>query len=70
MFFQKKTVASVIAGFNKVCDDLDVVADAASERAGHITNELLSLETERDECWAEQDKADAVRQNILKMIGA
>ena len=68
MRFQKKTVATVIAGFNKVCDDLAAVANAADGRTAEISSELAQLRAEQLSCDEEARKADSIRSNILKML--
>ena len=68
MLFQKKTVATVIAGFNTVCDDLDAVASAAVIRTDEIADELDQLQAEQSACDEEVRRADSIRANILKML--
>lgn len=66
--FQKKTVSTVLAGFNKVIDDLDAVATAAMTRADVIGGEVEMLQAEQLSCDEEVRKADSIRANILKML--
>lgn len=66
--FQKKTVATVIAGFNKVCDDLTEVSIRNFERADAIEGELSQLEVEQGQAISEASRATTIRDNILKMV--
>ncbi len=70
MLFQKKTVATVLAGFNKVIDDLEAVATVADNRQAAIKVEVAQLETEQEICRAECDRADAIRNNLMTLIGS
>jgi hypothetical protein len=67
--FAKKTVSSIIAGFDKMCDDLDNVMIAQDARAKEITTEVIILEAEQTQCHDEASRAFNIRENILNMIG-
>lgn len=67
--FQNKTVSTVLAGFNKVIDDLKDVAERNEARSAVIDADISQLLVEQGTCLTEVRNADAVRLNIMKMLG-
>ena len=68
MFFQKKTVSSIIAGFNQMMDDLDKVAAECDQRCDDLDIEITQKQAERTLANAEATKALAVRENIFRIV--
>lgn len=68
MWFQKKTVSSIVAGFNSMIDDLEAVATEMSGAAFVNEIEIDRLAAEVDEYRAEAADARAIRENILKIV--
>lgn len=67
--FKRKTVSDVLAGFNKVIDDLKAVRDANLKRVTKANEAMEKARREESEALTEVGLANAAINNISNLIG-
>jgi hypothetical protein len=71
MFFNTpKTVASVVASFQKTIDDLLAINEKETQRYNNIEIEIQQLNAEQKNAQAEAFNAKAIADKIAKLISA
>jgi hypothetical protein len=71
MFFNTpKTVASVVASFQKTIDDLMAINEKETQRYNNIEIEIQQLNAEQKNAQTEAFNAKAVADKIAKLISA
>lgn len=71
MFFNTpKTVASVVASFQKTIDDLLAINEKETQRYNNIEIEIQQLNAEQKNAQTEAFNAKAVADKIAKLISA
>jgi hypothetical protein len=68
--FRKKTVASVLATFNKVVDDLDSVTAENLAVVSKNEDKIAALEAESTAARVEAGKAQTIRARIADLLTA
>jgi hypothetical protein len=66
--FAKKTVASVVAGFQRAVDDLRTIAAQQTADAGRLSDEARDKRVQAALADAEATKADDIADRIEKLI--
>lgn len=68
--FQRKTVQSVVASFQKTIDDLNEISNRENQNVDRITTEIAQLEAEKQNSLEEGNAAIAIAAKIRKLISA
>lgn len=66
--FRKKSVASILASFNKTVDDLTAVAVRCRAKREENTNKILALKDENSVLGSEQIKAERVAEKLVDLL--
>lgn len=67
--FKRKTLPGILSGFNKTLSELNAFNDAAGKRRGVIREETERLKAEDDALLLDMSRADAVKDNLQKLVG-
>jgi hypothetical protein len=68
--FQRKTVQSVVASFQKTIDDLNEINNRENQNVDRINVEIAQLEAEKQNSLEEGNAAIAIASKIRKLISA
>lgn len=68
--FQRKTVQSVVASFQKTIDDLNEINNRENQNVDRINVEIAQLEAEKQNSLEESNAAIAIAAKIRKLISA
>lgn len=68
--FQRKTVQSVVASFQKTIDDLNEINNRENQNVDRINVEIAQLEAEKQNSLQEGNAAIAIAAKIRKLISA
>lgn len=67
--FKRKTLSGILSGFNKTLSELNAFTDEAGKRRGVIREETQRLKAEDDALLRDMLHADAVKDNLQKLVG-
>ena len=68
--FQRKTVQSIVASFQKTIDDLNEINNRENQNVDRINVEIAQLEAEKQNSLQEGNAAIAIAAKIRKLISA
>ena len=66
--FQRKTVQSIVASFQKTIDDLNEINNRENQNVDRINVEIAQLEAEKQNSLQEGNAAIAIAAKIRKLI--